>query len=127
MEFFARLESAASADTLQEQLELDRLPRYCESIYGVENVGGGRGDMDCLWGVFEVRRDEIRGGVRFILPGCPNAFSWTVTTGLDPDPAQVVVHATINRETHDPDFIESIEDFVEGWRAGLQRELSGSA
>jgi hypothetical protein len=44
-------------------------------------------------------------------------LAWTVTA----EPEGVLVHCTINRTEHDPDFIESIETFVEDWRAGLER------
>jgi hypothetical protein len=60
---------------------------------------------------------RVRDGVRFTLPGCPNALAWTVTA----EPEGVLVHCTINRTEHDPDFIESIETFVEDWRTGLER------
>lgn len=123
MEFFARLELPAGAEALQQRLEIGALPACCDSIYEVRRHDGEVGEINTIWGVFEVRRELIRGGVRFTLPGCPNAFAWTVTTGLAPDPGAVVVHATINRQEHDPDFIESIETFVADWRRGLLRGL----
>ena len=46
---------------------------------------------------------------------CPNALQWTVTAGNG-----VAVHCTIRRTEHDPDFIESLEQFVENWRIGLE-------
>ena len=52
-------------------------------------------------------------------------MSWTLTTGFEPAPDRVVVHATINRIEHDPDFIESIEDWVTSWRKGLERQGMG--
>ena len=36
---------------------------------------------------------------------------------------QVVVHCTINRAEHDPDFIESLETFAADWAAGLRTAL----
>jgi hypothetical protein len=75
------------------------------------------GEIYCLWGQFEVRREPIRDGVRFTLPGCPNALAWTVTAESE----SVLVHCTIKRTEHDPDFIESIETFIEDWQAGLER------
>ena len=124
MEFFSQLNSAVSAEELQNQLTLESLPGWCDSIYDIGNVADECGEMNCLWGVFRVCREIIRGGVRFTLPGCPNAFAWTVTTELDPDPSLIVVHATINRQEHDPDFIESIEAFVADWERGLLKNLS---
>jgi hypothetical protein len=64
-----------------------------------------------------LRPEPIRDGVRFTLPGRPNALAWTVTAKSE----GVLVHCTISRTEHDPDFIESIETFVEDWQAGLDR------
>lgn len=73
-----------------------------------------------MWGHFALRRENINGGVRFTMPTCPNSLAWTVTTGFPPSPERVVVHCTINRTEHDPDFIASIEEFVALWVRGLE-------
>ncbi len=126
MEFFATARVAATADLLQRQLTVQGLPGLCASIDTVLEHAGDRGRIYCVWGEFAVQRDAIRGGVRFTLPGCPNALAWTVTTGLPPDPQAVVIHCTINRPDHDPDFIETIETFVDDWREGLEKALTAS-
>ncbi len=123
MEFFGEAEIPIDAQQLQARLSIASLPDWCASIPAVRKAGEGRGEIETVWGVFDVTREPVRGGVRFSLPDCPNAFSWTVTTDLPPREAAVVVHATINRREHDPDFIESIETFVAEWVAGLQRGL----
>lgn len=126
MEFFAQVPApAATPEQLQTLLTIADLPRWCASLYAVRRANGQRGEIETLWGVFEVTREPIRGGVRFSLPGCPNAFTWSVTTGLPPEPGTIVVHATINRSGHDPDFIESIETFVSDWGTGLRQGLTG--
>ena len=33
----------------------------------------------------------------------------------------IQVHCTINRTEHDPEFIATLEDFVDDWRQGLER------
>jgi hypothetical protein len=119
MEFFATARLVASPDQLRARITGPRLAECCNAI---DRVLDWREDLDsgeiyCLWGQFEVRREPIRDGVRFTLPGCPNALAWTVTA----EPEGVLVHCTINRTEHDPDFIESIETFVEDWRTGLER------
>ncbi|EGV16165.1 hypothetical protein [Thiocapsa marina] len=119
MEFFATARLLATPDQLRDRITGPRLADCCDAI---DRVLDWREDLDageiyCLWGQFEVRREPIRGGVRFTLPGCPNALAWTVTAESD----AVIVHCTINRTEHDPDFIESIETFVEDWRVGLER------
>ncbi|MFO8004637.1 hypothetical protein [Thioalkalivibrio sp.] len=120
MEFFARASLATDPETLQRELGIEHLAHWCDSIDAVLEEAGDRGRIYCVWGEFAVTRDVIRGGVRFSLPGCPNALAWTITTGLPPEPEAVVIHCTINRREHDPDFIETIEAFVDDWRRGLE-------
>lgn len=123
MEFFAELDNAGlDAERLQQELTIGVLPRYCASIETVlEDHGDGTGSIYTVWGVLEVTRQPILTGVRFSLPTCPNAVTWSVTAE---DGDRLVVHATINRPTHDPDFVETLEQFVTDWRAGL-RQLTG--
>ena len=120
MEFFATTRIPASAAELQRRLTISELPNWCASVEKVLSDAGAHGDIFCVWGTFVTHREEINGGVRFSLPGCPNAFQWTVTTGQPPDPQQTVIHVTINRSEHDPDFIDSIEQFVMDWKTGLE-------
>jgi hypothetical protein len=47
-------------------------------------------------------------------------LQWTVTTGHLPNPANTVIHLTINRAEQDPDFVDSIRQFVDDWKAGLE-------
>ncbi len=119
MEFFRTLPAPFDAAQLQQRLTVATLAERCQLIDKVLEADGERGRIYCLWGEFEVERQPIRGGVRFSMPTCPNALAWTVTTGLAPETGQMVVHATINRTTHDPEFIESIELFMDAWREGL--------
>ncbi|WP_212636870.1 hypothetical protein [Desulfacinum hydrothermale] len=74
----------------------------------------------CIWGRFVIHREKINGGVRFTMPECPNAFPWTVTTGFPPALDKIVVHGTLNRTEHDPDFVESMEEFFAHWKEGLE-------
>jgi hypothetical protein len=120
VEFFATAAAEATEAQLQRRLTVSSLAEHCASIDTVLRTDGEAGEIWCLWGQFQVRREPIRGGVRFTLPRCPNALAWTITGGTD-TPAPVVVHCTINRSEHDPDFIESIELFVDDWRTGLER------
>lgn len=121
MEFFAFARIDSTEQSLRRRLTIVELPRYCASIDTVLAVAGERGRIFCVWGEFAVHRQEIRGGVRFSLPGCPNGLQWTITTGFPPAPAQAVIHCTISRTQHDPDFVASLETFVDDWRTGLER------
>jgi hypothetical protein len=119
MEFFGFPETRATEDELQERLTLTSLPRLCDSIDKLLSDAGDQGEIYCLWGQFAVQRQLINGGVRFSMPGCPNALAWTITSRN----GKPVIHCTINRQTHDPDFIESIELFVSDWERGLSEAL----
>jgi hypothetical protein len=120
MEFFATANIHASVDDLQGNLSISDFPRWCTSIQTVLSDEGSRGEIYCVWGEFRVHREQIRDGVRFTLPGCPNALQWTLTTGQPPTPQQTVIHLTINVTEHDQDFIDSNQQFVDDWKAGLE-------
>ena len=120
MEFYAFADMSANSAQLQEALTITRLTTFCASVDEVYADHGDSGDIYCLWGSFVVNREPIRDGVRFSLPGCPNALAWTVAINLEA-PGQVVVHCTINRRKPDPDFAESIRQFVDDWTHGLEQ------
>ncbi len=54
------------------------------------------------------------------LRSSPRSEEWTVTTGHEPNPRHTFIHLTINRTEQDQDFIDSIQQFVEDWKAGLE-------
>jgi hypothetical protein len=124
MEFFATSPFSLSADQLQDQVTGPRLAELCDSIDRVLQWSDGEdsGEIYCLWGQFAVNRERIRDGLRFTLPGCPNALAWTITAATD----GTLIHCTINRSEHDPEFIDSIEDFVADWSTGLNRLLKAA-
>ena len=125
MEFYALAEVALSPEALQEKITLEALPELCESFAIVDCLEGNSCQVESVWGRFQVTRQEINGGLRFTMPTCPNCFSWTITTGFPPAPEKVVIHGTINRPEHEEWFIESMEEFVEQWKAGLERNITG--
>ena len=120
MEFFATTTIPATVADLQRRLTISDLPRWCASIEKVLSDATSTGEIFCVWGTFITNREELRHGVRFSLPGCANVFQWTVTTGLQPNPQHTVIHATINRSEHEQDFIESLQQFVDDWKTGLE-------
>lgn len=120
MEFFATTNIPASVADLQRRLTISELPRWCASIEKVLSDAQSSGEIFCVWGTFITHREDLCDGVRFSLPGCPNAFQWTVTTGRPPNPQHTVIHLTINRTEQDQDFIHSIHKFVADWKAGLE-------
>ena len=120
MEFFAATTIPATVADLQRRLTIGELPTWCASIEKALDDAGSSGEVFCVWGTFQVRREELRDGLRFTLPTCPNAMQWTVTTGTSPDPRNTVIHATINRTEQDQDFVDSLQQFVDDWKAGLE-------
>ena len=117
MEFHRILDGTTDPDSLQRRLTVPALPTACELIDNlVEDRGADQGVIYCLWGEFRVNRELIHGGVRFSLPDCPNGVAWTLTTGHPPDESAVVLHLTMHRREHEPDFIESLEAFADAWQ-----------
>lgn len=123
MEFYAFARVSTDSAQLQGALTITRLPDFCASIDEVFADHGDKGEMYCLWGPFVVNREPIRDGVRFSLPGCPNALAWTVAVNLE-SPGEVVVHCTINRRKPDVDFADSIRQFVDAWACGLEQNTT---
>jgi len=122
LEFFGLADIRTNETRLQQCLRLERLPEFCSGISSlVKHVSELEGEVYCMWGHFALRKENMNGGVRFTMPTCPNSLAWTVTTGFPPQPDQVVVHVTIARTEHDPDFIDSIKEFVALWVAGLEK------
>jgi len=121
LEFFGLADIRTNETRLQQCLRLERLPEFCSGISSlVKHISEFEGEVYCMWGHFALRKENINGGVRFTMPTCPNSLAWTVTTGFPPHPEQVVVHCTINRTEHHPEFIASIEEFVAMWVRGLE-------
>lgn len=120
MEFFATIIIPASVADLQRRLTISELPLWCASIEKVLSDAKSSGEIYCVWGTFHLHREVMCNGVRFSLPGCPNALQWTVTTGHEPNSRHTFIHLTINRTEQDQDFIDSIQQFVEDWKAGLE-------
>lgn len=118
MEFFAEVErSVHDTSSLKQLLTIARLPELCGSISSVIADAGDSGVIYAIWGEFAINREELKYGVRFSFPQCPNALAWTIT--MDEENNPIIVHCTVNRQEHDEDFVESIEEFVNDWSVGL--------
>ena len=118
MEFFREQPCRCRPEDLQERLRIDNLPTWCGSVERVLEAQGETGRVWTVWGEFAIRREAACRGVRFTLPGCPNALQWTVTVEPAAGDQMLRVHLTINQKTHEADFIESLETFVEQACAG---------
>ncbi len=122
MEFLATTIIPASTADLQRRLTISELPRWCASIEKVLSDAKSCGEIYCVWGTFRVHREDLSHGVRFSFPICPNSLQWTVTTGHQPNPRHTVIHLSINRIEQDQDFVDSIQKFVDDWKAGLEAQ-----
>lgn len=126
MEFFQEVHHPGLAiPRLKQSLTIENLPNLCASISTAAPRSESEGELYCLWGSFNVRRDEIRNGVRYALVECPHALAWTVT--LDEAREHVVIHCTIDKTQSDPEFAESIHGFVADWAEGVREGFQMSA
>lgn len=120
MEFFAEINNPGlDVNSLKQRLSIQRLPELSKSIDSVLSNENHKGTIYCIWGEFEINREELKYGVRFTLPKCPNALACSITID-DDNKERIVIHCSINKKQHDEDFIESIHQFVNDWAEGLQ-------
>ena len=122
MEFFKTINVQTDKDVLQKNIRFDNLNDLCASIFvldhkdNIAQIGG-------FWGEFSLQKDNINGGLRFSLLECPNALAFTITTGFPPEPNQIILHLTVNRIELDPIFIEEINEFINDWKIGIEKNL----
>ncbi|MFQ5642985.1 MAG: hypothetical protein ACE5FQ_04720 [Thiogranum sp.] len=122
MEFFQQVHvSSLDIADLKGLLTMESLPVLCSSISTVTCANGNEADIYCVWGAFNVRREEIRYGVRFSLLNCPHALAWTVT--FHEADQCIVIHCTIDEKEQDEIFVDSIHEFVAAWSVGISRAL----
>lgn len=122
MEFFREVHHAGlDIAHLKNVLTLNNLTRLCASISTTSPTNENEGDIYCLWGAFNVRREEIKFGVRYALINCPHALAWTVT--FDEASQNLIIHCTIDKAEQDPEFIDSIHVFVSDWSNGMTQAL----
>lgn len=119
MEFFKNVKIYVSETELQTLLTLENLSAYSSEMFPLKKAGANQVEVGGIWGEFTLTRHPIAGGLRFALMECPNALTWTVTTGFPPDPQAIVIHLTLNRKEKEQDFVEEIEEFMEDLAEGI--------
>ena len=124
MEFFRTINVRTSKDLIQQNINFDNLEDLCESMF-IMNYSNNRAIIGGIWGEFSLQRDKINGGLRLSLLQCPNALTFTITTGYPPEPNKIVFHLTVNRIELDAIFLEEIEAFIEDWNTGIQNNFKG--
>ncbi|MFK5889987.1 MAG: hypothetical protein QM486_04575 [Flavobacteriaceae bacterium] len=119
MEFFRIIDRQVTQEIIQNKITPHSLEPFTETMFLIEEQGDYF-DGATLWGEFKITYHKINGGVRFTLLDCPNAFTWTITTGYPPERHKIVLHCTINRTQKQEEFITQIQEFLDEWEAGLQ-------
>ena len=119
MEYFRILDIQTSQELIQEKIKPKNVDNFTESMMFLEEFNNYFKGLT-LWGEFIISYDKINGGVRFTLIDCPNALSWTITTGYPPERNKIVLHATINRTQKPEEFVEEIIEFLDEWEAGIK-------
>lgn len=66
MEFFKIIEAKTSEKEIWGKIDIQHLEEYCSSLFPLEK-GKSESLVGGIWGEFRLRRDEIKGGVRFSL------------------------------------------------------------
>lgn len=120
MEFFRIIKVKTQEKTIQDELTIENLELISNEIFVIGNQNKTEANIGGVWGEFTLTRALIRGGLRFALVECPNALTWTITTGLNPDPNNIVIHLTINRTEQKASFIEEIEEFLDDQSVCIQ-------
>ncbi|TXG37278.1 hypothetical protein [Seonamhaeicola maritimus] len=123
MEFYRIVNLKSSEQDLQHELTLSNLEEFCTEIFNLNTPTETDVQIGGIWGEFTLRRNEIKGGIRFALVECPNALCWTITTGYPPNPDSIIIHLTINRKEKDEVFIEEINEFLDDIEVNLKKFL----
>lgn len=122
MEFFRVIDKQVSEQILQDKITPVTVSEFTDSMLYLNGSNSIFNGMT-LWGEFSISFNKIKGGVRFTLLDCPNAFSWTITYGYPPERNKVILHCTINRIQKQDEFIEEINEFLDEWEEGLTLNL----
>lgn len=113
MEFFRIIKVKTQDEIIQNDLTIENLELISNEIIVIGDQNKTEAGIGGIWGEFTLTRAHIKGGLRFALVECPNALTWTITTGINPDPDVIVVHLTINRQQQTESFIDEIEAFLD--------------
>ena len=128
MEFFEFADVLTTQEEIRTRVPIDSLPFLCKEVEAVDAAEElGRVIYFRHWGRFHLRREQVMGGIRFSVPDCPNALTWTVTTGYPPYPEKIILHATINRLGHDPEFISATKDLLAALKTGLEQNFNNES
>jgi hypothetical protein len=124
MEFFRFIKVKIKDRTLQDEVTIANLSLISNEIFVIGDQNKTEANIGGIWGEFTLTRTLISGGLRFALAECPNALTWTITTGSQPGPDRITIHLTINRQQQKESFIEEIEDFLDDHCICLEKHFN---
>ena len=113
MEFFRTIDIRTDEQKIRNTLVFEGLELMSSELILLEALNDSKAKIGSLWGEFTLARQDIKGGLRFSLLECPNALTWTITTGYEPAPEAIIIHLTINRIEKDQEFLEEINEFLD--------------
>jgi hypothetical protein len=113
MEFFRTIDIRTDEQKIKKTLVFEGLELMSSELFLLEALNDSKAKIGSLWGEFTLARQDIKGGLRFSLLECPNALTWTITTGYEPAPDAIIIHLTINRIEKDQEFLEEIKEFLD--------------
>jgi hypothetical protein len=113
MEFFRTIDIRTDEQKIKNTLVFEDLELMSSELILLEALNDTKAKIGSLWGEFTLARQDIKGGLRFSLLECPNALTWTITTGYEPAPEAIIIHLTINRIEKDQEFLEEIKEFLD--------------
>jgi len=109
-------------DKLKKTLTIKNLPILCESIDTVLSNEINEGVIYCVWGLHNIKREILEGGVQFSFQDCPHALTFSTTTNNDG--SKIVTTCTTVTDIQDEDFKESIKTFIDDWMTGIKKQLN---
>ena len=120
MEWAHKITPEITVAEVLAQCSLAHLPTLCEDVYTVDHIAtdGSIAQITCVWGEFEIACRPIKNGVSYALISCPNAFQWSVTSRN----GVTLVHGSINQMHPDPEFAESLIEFLQHFCVGLETQ-----
>ena len=122
MEFFRTINIQTTEYQLQKLLDFENLNDINESLLVID-FEKDTAQITGIWNEFTLKRDLIKGGIRFALLECPNALAWTITTGFPPVREHIVIHLTINRAEKEQYFVDELTAFLDDWEQGFTKFL----
>lgn len=124
MEFFRVINLNTTGRLIKSTFDIKNLELLSTQFFVLELLNDDTASVGSLWGEFTLQRDDISGGLRFSLLECPNALTWTITTGHEPSTHNIVLHLTVNRMQLDRGFEEEIEEFLTDQCEKIKEALS---